>query len=618
MTTVGSLSGDLAPGSEASRKANMDLLPSPTNSVPYIIATAADGVKTEAIVAPIHGGSPMRYLQASSKLDQEPNPFEQSFSGASDKTGSGGAGGAGVAGAGSKVETPKPVLPSIASMSGRLAPGTDQFGWDAQSLRMGPLSPSMLEGPQNPIVFEKDTASLPLPIGSFPPPVPNSMAAVLVNNGFANVPGPLPAPSQAAPLPAHSNSNNNNTSESYPPAPGYNQSQPPAPAHPHMQQHLGPPRSHQQQMQQPQPPQQQQYSHHPSDRYMPPASSAQGQHHGQPHSDMNGYGNLHLLSQAQAAHREHWIKRESADSNNGSAPLGQHPHPHPHGPQSNPQSHPQHIHSQQQQSGPHHNGHQQQHHSQQQHHPGMASMSQGHQNGGGEPTFVRRVNRRSRAETEDSEDSEISDKSGKNGQGSESGSNKRQATGQGVTGTGDEKVDEEEKRKNFLERNRQAALKCRQRKKQWLSNLQAKVEYLSTDNEHLQAQTVALRDEIIHLKALLLAHKDCPVAQANGVYADSISMPGPQGHPMGQHGRQPHAQQQMQGRPGPGLGPQHRGPMPPHPQQQPQYQQGPTASMQNGVPPPSMAPIGGGRPMSMMQDITPNASPSQAQVNGRY
>lgn len=28
--------------------------------------------------------------------------------------------------------------------------------------------------------------------------------------------------------------------------------------------------------------------------------------------------------------------------------------------------------------------------------------------------------------------------------------------------------------------------------------------------------------------------------------------------------------------------------------------------------------VGGGRPMSMMQDITPSASPSQGQANGRY
>ncbi|KAK9767664.1 Transcription factor [Basidiobolus ranarum] len=75
----------------------------------------------------------------------------------------------------------------------------------------------------------------------------------------------------------------------------------------------------------------------------------------------------------------------------------------------------------------------------------------------------------------------------------------------------------DDKRKSFLERNRQAALKCRQRKKQWLNNLQAQVEYLSQENETLQSQATSLREEIINLKTLLLAHKNCPVAQANGV-----------------------------------------------------------------------------------------------------
>ncbi|KAK9767993.1 Transcription factor [Basidiobolus ranarum] len=75
----------------------------------------------------------------------------------------------------------------------------------------------------------------------------------------------------------------------------------------------------------------------------------------------------------------------------------------------------------------------------------------------------------------------------------------------------------DEKRKLFLERNRKAALKCRQRKKQWLSNLQEKVDYLSQENDSLQDQATSLREEIINLKTLLLAHKECPVAQANGV-----------------------------------------------------------------------------------------------------
>ncbi|ORX54012.1 hypothetical protein DM01DRAFT_1041954 [Hesseltinella vesiculosa] len=83
--------------------------------------------------------------------------------------------------------------------------------------------------------------------------------------------------------------------------------------------------------------------------------------------------------------------------------------------------------------------------------------------------------------------------------------------------------DEDEKRRNFLERNRLAALKCRQRKKQWLSNLQAKVEFLTSDNERLQMETNAMREEIMHLKALLMQHKDCPVSQANGFPTDLLT-----------------------------------------------------------------------------------------------
>ncbi|GAA5804364.1 hypothetical protein HPULCUR_009852 [Helicostylum pulchrum] len=62
----------------------------------------------------------------------------------------------------------------------------------------------------------------------------------------------------------------------------------------------------------------------------------------------------------------------------------------------------------------------------------------------------------------------------------------------------------------------------RQRKKQWLANLQHRVEYLSTDNEQLQAQATLLREEVLNLKTLLLAHRDCKVAQDNGVTMNMI------------------------------------------------------------------------------------------------
>lgn len=80
------------------------------------------------------------------------------------------------------------------------------------------------------------------------------------------------------------------------------------------------------------------------------------------------------------------------------------------------------------------------------------------------------------------------------------------------------KMTEEEKRKNFLERNRVAALKCRQRKKQWLANLQTKVEMFSNENDALTSQITQLREEVVNLKTLLLAHKDCPVTQQQGMH----------------------------------------------------------------------------------------------------
>jgi len=60
-------------------------------------------------------------------------------------------------------------------------------------------------------------------------------------------------------------------------------------------------------------------------------------------------------------------------------------------------------------------------------------------------------------------------------------------------------------------------LKCRQRKKQWLANLQAKVEIFTSENDTLSAQVAQLREEIVGLKTILLQHKDCPVSQGQGL-----------------------------------------------------------------------------------------------------
>jgi ATF/CREB family transcription factor len=45
-----------------------------------------------------------------------------------------------------------------------------------------------------------------------------------------------------------------------------------------------------------------------------------------------------------------------------------------------------------------------------------------------------------------------------------------------------------------------------------------------TENDALNATVQSLREEIVSLKTLLLAHKDCPVARANGVQLDIAAL----------------------------------------------------------------------------------------------
>lgn len=43
------------------------------------------------------------------------------------------------------------------------------------------------------------------------------------------------------------------------------------------------------------------------------------------------------------------------------------------------------------------------------------------------------------------------------------------------------------------------------------------MELFTTENDALTATVTQLREEIVNLKTLLLAHKDCPVSQAQGL-----------------------------------------------------------------------------------------------------
>ncbi|KAG7283846.1 hypothetical protein CRUP_034033 [Coryphaenoides rupestris] len=71
--------------------------------------------------------------------------------------------------------------------------------------------------------------------------------------------------------------------------------------------------------------------------------------------------------------------------------------------------------------------------------------------------------------------------------------------------------DPDERRQRFLERNRAAASRCRQKRKVWVCSLEKKAEELNSLNVSLSNEVSLLRNEVAHLKQLLLAHKDCPV-----------------------------------------------------------------------------------------------------------
>lgn len=80
--------------------------------------------------------------------------------------------------------------------------------------------------------------------------------------------------------------------------------------------------------------------------------------------------------------------------------------------------------------------------------------------------------------------------------------------------------DPDERRQRFLERNRAAASRCRQKRKVWVNSLEKKAEELNSMNVSLSNEVSLLRNEVAHLKQLLLAHKDCPVTnlQKKSVY----------------------------------------------------------------------------------------------------
>ena len=68
---------------------------------------------------------------------------------------------------------------------------------------------------------------------------------------------------------------------------------------------------------------------------------------------------------------------------------------------------------------------------------------------------------------------------------------------------------EDEKRNKFLERNRVAASKCRQKKKEWTSNLESRARELQASKNELAMMVCSYKDEIMFLKGEMLKHTTC-------------------------------------------------------------------------------------------------------------
>ncbi|MBN3298033.1 CREB5 protein, partial [Amia calva] len=114
--------------------------------------------------------------------------------------------------------------------------------------------------------------------------------------------------------------------------------------------------------------------------------------------------------------------------------------------------------------------------------------------------------------------------------------------------------DPDERRRKFLERNRAAATRCRQKRKVWVMSLEKKAEELTQTNMQLQVDTgqrtqraqldsiqipslpgqqnevTMLKNEVTQLKQLLLTHKDCPITamqkESQGYLSPENSPPG--------------------------------------------------------------------------------------------
>jgi ATF/CREB family transcription factor len=126
---------------------------------------------------PAQGSNSPDYFNnpAAASLSLEPNPFEQSFGSAPPETPGG---------------TKLPPVASLTSPSS-LLPGNTPFAWGGGSLRTGPLSPAMLSGPTSDYFSDSHIR------GGFPTPNESSLRTGLTPGGSGSM-FPVPSPNSQA------------------------------------------------------------------------------------------------------------------------------------------------------------------------------------------------------------------------------------------------------------------------------------------------------------------------------------------------------------------------------------------------------------------------------------
>lgn len=100
-----------------------------------------------------------------------------------------------------------------------------------------------------------------------------------------------------------------------------------------------------------------------------------------------------------------------------------------------------------------------------------------------------------------------------NDQGSQPSKRTRKYASRGANAPENADKPEDVKRSKFLERNRVAASKCRQKKKEWTQNLETRARELQKNNSILRMEVDSCRQEILFLKGEILKHNSCECAE---------------------------------------------------------------------------------------------------------